>query len=267
MYSTGWVRDLPDQRDWDIARDDSLEPGLIALRAKPLPSSYDGREYCSPIQNQGRVGSCTAQAVVGMAEYLERREFGRHVDGSRMFLYKMARKLDGYTGDSGAQLRTAMKALRLFGTPPERYWPYDVDEFDAEPSAFAYVLAQNWQGQNYHRLDIEGRPRDEVLDLVRRLLVDNQPIVFGFLVFGYGNRKGEFILPKKGQRPHGGHAIMACGYDDTREIEGSKGALLVYNSWGRRWGEDGFGWIPYDYVLNMLTADFWTLIHKESFMR
>ncbi len=67
----------------------------------------------------------------------------------------------------------------------------------------------------------------------------------------------------------GGHAVCAVGYDDSRVIvnpankKSSKGALLIRNSWGSSWGENGYGWLPYDYVLNGLASDWWSLLKAD----
>ena len=62
---------------------------------------------------------------------------------------------------------------------------------------------------------------------------------------------------------------MAVGYDDKMKIQNrhnkaqTTGALLIRNSWSTAWGEDGYGWLPYDYVLQGLAEDFWTILKKE----
>ena len=62
---------------------------------------------------------------------------------------------------------------------------------------------------------------------------------------------------------------MAVGYDDKMKIKNNicgketTGALLIHNSWSVEWGEDGYGWLPYEYVLKGLAIDWWTTWKKE----
>ncbi len=266
-FRLGWLRDLPDPRDYDALRlmDGrpffSHAPAAIPDRGTDF-SSVDLTRYCSPIENQGSLGSCTGQATVGLVEYLERRRHGKHLDGSRLFVYKMARVLDGLKGDTGAYIRTAMKALRVFGVPPERYWPYVVSRYEDDPPAFVFSYGQRYRTIRYYRLD-GSQTRSALLRLMRSFLYSELPVVFGFLVYDFGNDKGEFRMPDSGAQPAGGHAVLAVGYDDNREIEGHKGALRIRNSWGTGWGDEGYGWLPYGYVLQGLSADFWTIFQQD----
>lgn len=266
-FATGWLPELPDLRDYDaIDIADRVLPPPSAIGQSDSLSVVDVRQYCSPIENQGRLGSCTAQAVAGLAEYHERVVYGRHIDVSRLFLYKIARQLDGFVGDTGSHIRTCMKGLRLFGAPPERFWPYNVADFDLDPTSFVFAYGQNLQAIFYYRLDASGRSRSDVLTLIKRFVAICRPVVFGFRVYKSNSQTGEFFFPGSNDRPRGGHAIMAVGYDDGRIIGDRKGAILIRNSWGSSWGEGGYGWLPYDFVLRYLSSDFWVLINKESVM-
>ena len=151
----GWLPDFPDRRDF--THEEPEVKGLLASvgAARPagrrLPARADLRRWCSPIEDQGQLGSCTANAAVGVYEYFERRAFGKHLDGSRLFVYKNTRRMLHWTGDTGAFLRTTMGSLALFGVAPEAHWPYRVEHFDEDPPAFAYALAQSYQAIRYAR--------------------------------------------------------------------------------------------------------------------
>ena len=236
------------------------------VRVPAIGPSIDLRPWCSPIEDQGALGSCTANAAVALVEYFERRSFGRHIDGSRLFVYKTTRNLLGWTGDTGAYLRSAMGALVMFGVPPESYWPYNIAGFDVEPTSFVYALGQNFQSLQYFRLDPAGATPAQVLDNIRNYLANGFPSMFGFPVYDeFMNvpANGLVAMPAPRSRLYGGHAIAAVGYDDNLLIGKDKGALLIRNSWGTSWGLAGYAWLSYKYVTSGLAVDWWTNIKNE----
>jgi C1A family cysteine protease len=276
----GWLKDYPDMRDYTPSNA-AVAPALAAGKLGPdmprsktaLPEHADLREWCSPIEQQGAIGACTAHACVALAEYFERKAFGGHLDASRRFLYKVTRNLMRAHGDTGAYLRTTMGALALFGVPPEKYWPYVEEEFDAEPPAFCYGFAGHFAAVKYFRLDSPGTPRDELLRRIKYYLAGGLPAMFGFTVYtsiAQADRSGAIPFPMPRESVDGGHAVAAVGYDDAKKIRNAsagaketKGALLIRNSWGTGWGEKGYGWLPYDYVLQGLADDWWSLVTME----
>jgi C1A family cysteine protease len=279
--SFGWVPDYPDIRDFtaSTARIAAKLSKVKALggrkRAARARGSVDLRRYCAPIEDQGELGSCTANAGVGLVEYFERRTYGRHLDASRLFLYKATRNLLHWTGDTGANLRTTMKALILFGAPPEEYWPYKIPTFDAEPSAFCYAFGQNYQAIEYYRLDPPGMAATQVLAEIKTHLDAGLPSMFGFPVYSsmeQAAETGKIPWPLDTEKVLGGHAVVAVGYDDVVTIPNrsagaaaTTGALLIRNSWGTGWGDHGYGWIPYEYVLQRQAVDWWSLAKAEWF--
>lgn len=216
----GWERDLPNVRDLtaEASQVDKVlsKSGPMKAVKKALPSSVDLRKWCSPIEDQGELGSCTANAGVGLMEYFEKRAFGKHLDASRLFLYKVTRNLLNWKGDQGAYLRSTMKSMVLFGMPPERYWPYNDEKFDDEPTNFCYAFAQSYKSIQYYRLDPAGTPPGTVLSNVKESLAAGLPSMFGFSVWssmpGTGEG-GDIPFPQAGDRLAGGHAVVAVGYD------------------------------------------------------
>lgn len=287
----GWLPDYPSLRDHTISHDEvtpklkllgqtqSVKLMLTKVRAaKPapkLPTAADLRPWCSPIENQLNLGSCTANAGVALVEYYERRAFGKHIDASRLFLYKATRNLLKWNGDTGAFLRSTMEAMVLFGVPPEEYWRYVVADFDKEPSAFCYAFAQSYQTLNYYRLDPPGTTSTALLSQIKTNLTAGLPLMFGFTVYNsisQANATGKIPYPTAGEKIVGGHAVAAVGFDDGIKIRNNTpgaaettGALLIRNSWGMGWGTGGYGWLPYAYVTSHLAVDWWSLL-KQSWI-
>lgn len=275
-YGMGWIPDYPDFRDYTEKTEEvkTLLRVTQVLKKKTLPKSINLREWCSPVEDQGMLGSCTAHAGAGIIEYYERKSFGKHIDASRLFLYKVTRNLMKMKGDTGAYLRTTIGAMVLFGVPPEDYWPYADDEkkFDKEPPAFCYAFAQNYQTIKYYRHDPPETPAKTILNRVKTYLASGHPAIFGFTVYNsieQAEKTGKIPFPSSREKIEGGHAVAVVGYDDSIKINntyGQKettGALLIRNSWGKGWGEEGYGWLPYDYILKGLAEDFWSVIKKE----
>lgn len=261
----GWLPDPFDHRDLTPAS--STVKGAFAATAKrsdarikqtppkTTPKKVDLSPNCPRVEDQGQIGSCTAQAVVGLLEYLWKQAYGRQVDASRMFLYKATRNLLGWTGDTGAFVRTAIKASKLFGACPEEYWPYEEDRFDEEPTAFCYSFAQNYRSLVYYRL------REDVKSL-KASLAQGIPFAFGFTCFESIDddevfETGEIPFPKKDEPSVGGHAIVAVGYDDDKRT------FKFRNSWGRDWGKNGYGFLPYKYFDAGLADDCWCILKSD----
>ncbi|UFS70176.1 hypothetical protein LPW11_20165 [Geomonas sp. RF6] len=225
------------------------------------------------MENQLTLGSCTANAAAGMYEYFEQRAQGKYIDCSRLFIYKVTRNLLGWTGDTGAFLRATMGALTLFGSPPEKYYPYSVPDFDKEPSAFCYAFAQNFQAVQYFRLDPPGTSPTSFLNNIKKYLASGFVSIIGFTVYdsiSQGSATGKIPFPVATEKVLGGHAIAVVGFDDNMKIKNTlkggvetTGALLIRNSWGTGWGSAGYGWLPYDYVLRGLAIDCWSMIKGE----
>ncbi|MBK9524198.1 MAG: cysteine protease [Bacteroidetes bacterium] len=285
----GWLPDVPDFRDYTMDNNKLSEKDLMRGKtltvkqmltntgmkksALKIPNKKDLRSWFSPIEDQGNLGSCTANAGVGMYEYYERRAFGKHIDGSRLFLYKTTRNLMHASGDSGAYIRTTMGAMSLFGIPPEEYWPYQISRFDNEPNPFCYAFGQNFQALSYFRLDPNGTTPQHLLNSIKNCIAAGLPSMFGFTVYNsiyQAENDGMIPYPVNSDDIIGGHAVVAVGYDDTLKIcneargsEETKGAFIIRNSWGTGFGDHGYCYLPYDYVLNGLADDWWVMLKAE----
>lgn len=242
-----WRPDLPDHRDH------IYKPKQVSL--KKLPARKDLRAWCSPVEDQGALGSCVGQSVVGALELLDRRGHGfdrTHTDLSTLFVYYCAREyINEVRNDSGAYIRDGIKAVHKTGAASQDIWPYIPSRFNQRPPATVYSDAAKRKFQSYQR--ITG------LDDMIRCLADGHSFVFGFTVYeGMMSNKvattGRLDLPKPWESELGGHAVLAVGYD----MKSSR--FIIRNSWGERWGRKGYFTMPFEYVADRnLSDDFWTV--------
>ncbi len=243
-------------------RDDQLARRVFTPRVASgqLPGAVDLRPWLTPVEDQGQLGSCAANALVGGLEYLVRRETGEHVDLSRVFVYFNQRLWDDCVRDDlGASLGDGVRVLSRLGAPTERTWPYHADLFAVQPPEAVYREARAFRAVDWWAVPVDA-------DAFRGCLAAGFPIAFGTKVtesFVQTSRSGECGMPRGADdRRHGRHALLAVGYDDRRRV------FVVRNSWGADWGDRGYVYMPYDYVLNRTwTQGCWALrlSQREAF--
>jgi C1A family cysteine protease len=285
----GWLKDYPSIRDYgpeevkqrlisEVRQKHETTDGNIksvlqplgkASEVKSLPAKVDNRKYCSPVKDQGQLGSCTANMAANMYEYMCKRGKTSYVELSRLFIYKTTRWLLHLTGDTGAYIRSALGALVVYGAPPEEYYPYEVSKFDETPDVLNAGFAQSFQVTKYFRLDKGVPSNEQLITRMKEYLAKGFCLGIGFTVFDSFEEaasNGGFIpYPKPNESVQGGHAVTIVGYDKNKE----EGAFLIKNSWGTDWGERGYGWIPIKYFVKQenadapLADDIWTIIKQE----
>jgi C1A family cysteine protease len=251
----GWAPDLPDQRDYVYEA-----PHAAAVALPPL---VDLRPNCPPVYDQGQLGSCTANAIAGAIEFDQKKQGLAEFTPSRLFIYYNERVIErSATADSGAQIRDGIKSVAKQGVCSETSWPYDDTNKDPtpcpkckyaiKPSKTCYNEAKTHMVRTYQRLI-------PTLDRLRGCLASGFPFVFGFTVYeSFESQEvastGIVPMPAPTEHTVGGHAVMATGYDDDKQL------FIMRNSWGASWGLSGYFLMPYAYPTNTnLADDFWTI--------
>ena len=254
----GWRPDIPD------ARDHLYSAPQIALAA--LPPSVDLVSGCPPVYDQGRIGSCTANAIAAAFEFDLIKQQLPDFRPSRLFIYYNERAIEGSVQyDSGAQIRDGMKTVAKLGVCPEEEWAYDDTPPPSEDAPFPDGARdgqrpsdQCYQDATAHRATTYRRVLRD-LDQMRGCLAAGYPFVFGFTVYdSFESEKvsktGVVPMPQPDEQVLGGHAVLAVGYDDSTQ------AFTVRNSWGEGWGRSGYFLMPYPYLTTRgLASDFWTM--------
>ena len=209
-------------------------------------ATVDLRSRFPPVYDQGPLGSCTANALCAAFTFN-----APGFTGSRLFLYYNERlMIKTISYDSGAYLHDGITAMKNYGLCSETIWPYIVSKYAIKPNPACYsaaladrvLTAQNIQ---------------PTLSVMKQALSQGYPFVFGFVVYSSflsnsASKTGIIPMPGSGESVLGGHAVIAVGYDDARQL------FIFRNSWGAGWGDKGYGYIPYAYISNSsLTSDLW----------
>lgn len=247
----GWKPDVPDQRDFKYRVSKPIR----------LPPSVDLRPGMPPVYDQGSLGSCSSNAIAAAIEFDLKRQKATDFVPSRLFIYYNERVMENDVGqDNGAQIRDGVKSVAKQGVTSEVIWPYSDKNpglFTTKPSIAAYTDAMNHQVTTYMRVP-------QILSSIKTCLAEGFPIVFGFTVYESFEsdavaKTGIMPMPKSNEKSLGGHAVLACAYDDSKQ------AFLIRNSWGPDWGEKGYFWMPFRILINPNMADdLWTLRAVEQ---
>lgn len=223
---------------------------VIPPRPTVLPSSVDLRSRMPPVYNQGALGSCTANALCALVQFLDPR-----LQGSRLFVYYNERRKEGtIPDDAGAYLFDGISTLETYGVCPETMWPYNISKFAEAPPNPCYVDAETHQTLVAQTIPNNATTMKNALD-------QGIPFCVGILVypaFVSASVSKTGTVPMPSGRPLGGHAVVVVGYNDKTQ------RWILRNSWGTSWGDKGYFTLPYAYLLNQAWAsDMWMIKQVE----
>lgn len=236
-----WVKDYPDPRDYHYKN----------IRVA-TPPRVDLRQWCTAIEDQGNLGSCTGQAIAGAIEYLNAKS-GKPTDVSRLYIYWYERQMIGTVNyDSGAYIRDGIKVVANRGASLERLWPYNIARYRIEPNKSAVTDGSKRKVTLYERItNLTG---------CINAIANGFPVTVGFLVYSsFLNRMvtltGMMPYPNVArERLLGGHAVLLVGYDNNTS------RFIARNSWGTNWGDRGYFYMPYSVISNRsMSDDFWVI--------
>jgi C1A family cysteine protease len=128
-------------------------------------------------------------------------------------------------------------------------WWYNIAKFTVKPNLSVY-------NDGLRRKIIQYAKVPQSISAFQACLTAGNPIVGGFTVFqSFMNTgsDGMVVMPEGDESVLGGHAICIVGFDAAKRV------WIVRNSWGKNWGDNGYGYFPYEYLTSPgLAADFWT---------
>jgi C1A family cysteine protease len=252
MNKYGYIQDDYDDRDYRFA---------AKAPAPPAFPPVDLRSKCPPVMHQGKIGSCTAFGTTAMVRFVRSKQKLQDFAPSPLFTYYTTRQIEGTVlEDAGAMVRNALKSAVVYGVVQEERWKYEVSKFRLTPPADVYAEAQKYQTLEYRRIS-EGSVQD-----MQQCLFEGYPFTFGAMLFNSFEgvvvaKTGIVPMPTARERRLGGHCMLCVGW----KVINKKNYFIVQNSWGAKWGDKGFCYIPFEYMGNKkLVSDCWTIRLAEA---
>ena len=232
----GWKKDT-------LNADDEYHNFIVSSTLDNI-KLVDLRSTCPAVYNQDKLGSCTANAIAAAYEYDDIKQNEKDVFiPSRLFIYYNERKIEGSIDtDSGAEIRDGIKSISVDGVCSEDMWKYDITKFTECPTQECYDYAKNHKSIEYKRVV-------QSLEQLKQCLIEGFPFIFGFNVYSSFETQevadtGDMPMPKEDEELLGGHAVCAVGFDDNKQV------FIVRNSWGDSWGDKGYFYMPYAFIIN-----------------
>jgi len=203
-----------------------------------------------PILDQGDIGSCVSNASYILFYILSNQK----ITLSRLQLYYVCRALDGFssTNDSGTYVSTALKSIYQYGLCNESLWDYNTNNFHVLSPSECFCNTYSLKDYIYCEViqDIAN---------ITNCISSGKPIIIGILIYSSfesnnANKTGLISMPNtQTEQLLGGHCMLIIGYDNITQY------FKVQNSWGINWGDSGYAYIPYSYILSpTLTSDLFT---------
>jgi C1A family cysteine protease len=222
------------------------------LEIKKLPKQVDLRNKCPAIYDQGNIGSCTAQALAAAFEIKD--GMSNTFIPSRLFIYYNERLLENSVHeDSGALLSDGIKTLETYGVCNEKDWPYDTKKFKIKPPQKCYIDALQHRAYTVHNISCD-------MNSMKTSLASGHPFVVGISIYESFeseevSKTGIVSIPDiDSENCLGGHAVLVVGYNDITQM------WIVRNSWGEDWGDKGYFYLPYLYLMDAkLSSELWNI--------
>jgi C1A family cysteine protease len=211
-------------------------------------------EYFPEIMEQGDIDACVPNCISTVYYYNTFKQ-GNYLNFriSRLFLYYYVRKeYNELSDDGGARIIDCIKILEKSGVPPEMTHPYHDKFIYKEPNETSTKLAKYCKLLGFKEIK---------RNKIKKRIIENNLVICGIKIYENFNNKNTIItghvnLPKSEEKLLGGHSIIIVGYDEKNYI--------FLNSWGKSWGDNGIGYLPFEYIENYNLSDEFFIITKIS---
>jgi hypothetical protein len=206
--------------------DSSDTPSFFSWR------NIDGIDYTTPIKDQSPAPTCEAYALCAALETLLQYQQGElynpDLSETHLYFYPGGTYEAGYVNLIDAADYLIEKGVPDEGCYPDPHRPYD----------YPFQSLSDWENRTVKIMAWRWVEHD--VDIIKQSLIDDGPLII-CLYFGtdfYYYLGG--VYTHRWGRIAGGHVVTIVGYDDADQC------WIVKNSWGSKWGEDGWFRLAYD---------------------
>jgi hypothetical protein len=241
------VPDAPDYRDWVAAE---THPSAAATR-EILPGFIDYSADTPEVEDQGDYGSCVGWAVVrGLREWMYWKQTGKKVRLSVRFVWMAAKETDQFeintfVANAGTSVKTAFKVMSKYGVPEDKYYPYTnelISFTSLKQKREFFYNASRYRIFNYYMLANNEMRKFHLANVGP--FVATVPVNANWMGVGTDG-----IIPGNDvEDAVGGHSVLVVGYDERNQW------FKFKNSWGKAWGNKGFGYFSFDYAEKKMWA-------------
>lgn len=233
-----WNPDIHDQRDKYINLPTvSMFNDVIDLRSDGMPEIYDLNMY------EFDINVCSAICSVYIYE-LNRQFNKKDFTPSLLFQYFN----ENVINTNGSSIRDGLKVLNKIGMcDDDKYLNVHI-----EPSIDIYTSAKNNKSVSFKKIR-------QYLPGIKSALSLRYPIIFGFSIYKSFedpegvSKTGIFTIPNESERLIGGLCGVICGYNEVKQ------EFLIRTCLGEDWGDKGYFWAPYQFIMSEECKNFWTI--------
>jgi C1A family cysteine protease len=200
-------------------------------------SRFDLSSQMNPVRDQGNEGSTVGFTVASALEFAILQKDNLKTTISPRYIYNSI----NHKNDGGAMFTDAFNFLSKTGAIEESGWAYRAGEYSLDPPTSA-INARHFKITNYKPVKVD-------LATFKNLIVNRSCIVAGMTVYSslYESKNGIYPSPKLSDQLQGGQGVCIVGFDDKTEL------IKFRNSWGKSWGDNGYGYIKYGDISKLIT--------------
>lgn len=239
-----------------------LKAELVSRDYQTMPSSYSLRKFCPKVRSQANYGTCTAWASTYAARTISEAVNHGWTDCNLitdeafapLFIYKQLHQ-EKQGCQEGTSIAKALELLKVIGAPKMR--SFNVLCADYIPKSL-FEEASLYKIDNYAKLFYDSRtvgqgqqpdmyiwyqatPSLQKINAIKKAISENRPVVISMECYNSFSKNWTDVWCGAFDSKRGYHAMCVVGYDDNKE----GGAFEIMNSWGNKWGKNGFVWVRY----------------------